>query len=102
MSKTRQEKLLDPRSNKNLQITQDEKILIWKLWRTRVHSKRKLASIFGISRRSVDFITVPDRQKENQELAKKNENWKRYYNKNEKRVYMRKYRAKKKKEESNN
>lgn len=70
--------------NPRLLILPEEKVLIYKLWRAR-YSKRKLARLFDVSRRSIDFIISPDKLKENREKAKERGGWKQYYDKDRRR-----------------
>ena len=89
--------------NPRLLILPEEKALIYKLWRNhrdengKLYAKKKLARIFGISPRSVDFIIDPEKLRENKKLGKQ-KSWKKYYNKDKRREYMRKYRAQQKEE----
>jgi len=60
-----------------------------------VKSTRKTAEHFGISRRLVMFILHPERLKALQDHNRATEHWKKYYDTDKRREYMRKYRAKK-------
>lgn len=60
-------------------------------------SQRETARYFGVSRRLIVFILYPNRMKKLQEDAKRTHKWMKYYDKDKRRVYMAKCRAKKKK-----
>lgn len=56
-------------------------------------SQRKIARETGVSRRQIGFIVDPERYKAHLERNKKNEHWKKYYDKDTRRIYMQRYRA---------
>lgn len=60
-----------------------------------VKSQRKLAEMFGVSRRLIVFILFPERLERLQKHNKEIEHWKLYYSTEERKLAMRKYRAKK-------
>jgi vacuolar-type H+-ATPase subunit I/STV1 len=60
-----------------------------------VKSQRKTAEHFNISKRLVQFILDPDKLKHLQENNKKNKHHLKYYDTEKRRLYMQKYRAKK-------
>lgn len=43
------------------------------------HSQRNLAGMFGVSRRLITFILVPDRERIQKERVKKEKRWLKYY-----------------------
>lgn len=58
-------------------------------------SQRQVAATFGISRRLVAFICDPKRYEDHKEHNKEIEHWKLYYDKDQWKKTMRKFRAKK-------
>lgn len=59
-------------------------------------SMREVARIYGVDKRTIQFIVYPERLKRLQEWNKKIKHHKKYYNTDKRREYMRKYRARKK------
>jgi hypothetical protein len=59
-------------------------------------SLREVARIYGVDKRTIQFIVYPERLKRLQEWNKKIKHHKKYYNTDKRREYMRKYRARKK------
>jgi hypothetical protein len=58
-------------------------------------SQREVARMYGVSRRLIVFILFPERLLALQKKHREEQHWKTYYNKDARRLYMRKYRAKK-------
>lgn len=69
---------------KRIKILPEERKLIKRLFVTGNYSKRYLAKLFGISRRSVGLITDPSKLEAIKERS--SENWKKYYDKDKKAV----------------
>ncbi|MCF7796002.1 hypothetical protein K9M42_02815 [Patescibacteria group bacterium] len=60
-------------------------------------SQRKLAKMFGVSRRLITFIGDPEKHKANLKARKERGGWKQYYDKNKHKKYMKNYRRYKQK-----
>lgn len=60
-----------------------------------LHSQRKVAKLFGVSRRLVTFILDPEKLKVQQRQNILNKHHLKYHNTEKRRLYMRTYRAKK-------
>ena len=76
------EKLLVPREyDKRIKLTQEQKELIKHLYETTDTSQRKLATQFGVSRRLIQFIIDPEKQKANLQAREARGGSKQYYNK---------------------
>ena len=58
-------------------------------------SMRKVASIYGVNKRLIQFIVYPERLKALQEWNKMIKHHKKYHDTEKRRMYMRKYREKK-------
>lgn len=58
-------------------------------------SLREVARIYGVDKRTIQFILYPDRLKQLQEWNKKIKHHKKYYNTEKRKMYMRKYRERK-------
>lgn len=80
----------NPVYDKRVKLTQEQRDEIFEL--AGLYSQRQLASMYGVSRRLIQFITNPIKQKENQALHKSTE----YYNKDKHKVYMQIHREHKK------
>lgn len=74
--------------DRRCKLSEDDKKYIVVLYKTENISQRKLASMFGVSRRTIQFITDEEKLKRHKELAK-NRN---YYNKEKNREYMKTHR----------
>jgi hypothetical protein len=59
-------------------------------------SMRKVASLYGVDKRLIQFIVYPERLKKLQEWNKEIKHHKKHYNTEKRKFYMRKYRARKK------
>jgi hypothetical protein len=62
-----------------------------------LHSLRKVAKIYGVDKRTIQFILYPNRLKHLQEMHRKNEHWKTYFNRKQLTEAVKKLRAKKRK-----
>ncbi len=60
-------------------------------------SQRKLASIYGVSRRTIQFILDPEKLKENLKRRRERGGSKQYYNREAHRIAMKKHRRRKQK-----
>ncbi len=86
-----------PEDNKRIKLTDDDKKEIVKLYATGMFSQRKLAEMFNVHRRSIQFVLNPEALKRNQEQRKERGKDGRYYDKEKHKEYMREYRHQKKK-----
>jgi DNA-binding XRE family transcriptional regulator len=55
-------------------------------------SQRKLAKMFKVSRRTIQFVQDPQKQKENMERRKERGGWRQYYDKDQHAKYVREHR----------
>ena len=67
--------------DKRIKLTQEQKELIKHLYETTDTSQRKLATQFGVSRRLIQFIIDPEKQKANLQAREARGGSKQYYNK---------------------
>lgn len=68
-----------------------KEMVVW--WRNeRNLSQRKLAEMFGVSRRTIQFILDPRKLKENKERRKERGGSKQYYDKDKNNQYMKTHR----------
>lgn len=58
-------------------------------------SMRKVASLYGVNKRLIQFIVYPERLKKLQEWNKEIKHHKKYHDTEKRKFYMRKYRARK-------
>ena len=76
------DKLLVPKEHdKRIKLTPEQKELIRHLYETTDTSQRKLATQFGVSRRLITFILVPEKQKANLQAREARGCSKQYYDK---------------------
>ena len=76
------DKLLVPKEHdKRIKLTQEDKELIRHLYETTDTSQRKLATQFGVSRRLIQFILDPEKQKANLQAREARGGSKQYYDK---------------------
>lgn len=85
-----------PEDNRRIKLTDDDKKEIVKLYATGMFSQRKLAEMFNVHRRSIQFVLNPEALKINNEQRKERGKDGRYYDKEKQREYMREYRRQKK------
>lgn len=60
-------------------------------------SYQKTADHYGVSKRTIIFIVRPETYEKLKHNNKLNEHWKKYYNKEKRKLYQRNFRAKKRK-----
>ena len=81
-----------PWMDKRVKLTDDDKVAI-RLWRdTEGISQRSLARIFGVSRRTIQFVLDPEKLKQNVERREERGGTAQYYDRDKPRVYMREHR----------
>ena len=80
--------------DKRVKLTADQKLEIIGLKET--YSQRATARMFGVSRRTIQFIWFPEKLAENKARRAERGGWKQYYNKEENTKSHKKHRAYKK------
>lgn len=83
--------------DKRIKLTDDDKEEIRKLYSKGMFSQRKLAEIFNVSRRTIQFVLNPEKLKESYKQRAERGKDGRYYNKEKQKEYMQRYRHQKKK-----
>lgn len=73
-------------------VTEDKRIEIVKLHEEGM-SQRGIERETGVSRRQIGFILNPESYEQYKENHRKTQHWKTYYDKDKRREYMRKHRA---------
>ncbi len=89
-------KRFTPEQDGRRKILKEEHQHIRQLY-SELHSMRKVAKIVGVSRRLIQFIIYPERLKHLQEMHRKNEHWKTYFDRKKLTEATKKLRAKKRK-----
>lgn len=88
-------------SNKSLdrrvRLSDDDRKKIKELFFDENYSKRKLANIFNVSRRTIQFIISPEKLEENKKRRTERGGSKVYYDKNKHKNFMKSHRNYKKK-----
>lgn len=82
--------------DKRIKLAEDDKEEIKKLYKQGILSQRKLAEMFNVSRRTIQFVLDPEKLKENYRKRVERGKDGRYYQKEKHTEYMRQYRKKKK------
>ena len=82
--------------DRRIKLTEDDKELIRWLREEEKISQQKLADQFGVSKRLIQFVLNPEKQKKNFELRQKRGGTKQYYDKDKHRDYIRDHREYKK------
>lgn len=82
--------------DKRIKLTQEQKELIKHLYKTTDTSQRKLATQFGVSRRLIQFILDPEKQKANLQAIEARGGSKQYYDKETNKKRMKAHREHKK------
>ena len=82
--------------DKRIKLTEEDKKEIRKLYKQGMFSQRKLAEIFNVSRRSIQFALNPEKLKESYKQRTERGKDGRYYDKEKQKKYMREYRRQKK------
>ena len=77
-------------------LTEKDKIEIMRLT-DEGHSQRELARMFGVSRRTIQFVQDPEKLKQNKARRKERGGWRQYYDKSDHRKSMKEHREYKKK-----
>lgn len=82
--------------DKRIKLTDDDREEIRKLYDECMLSQRKLAEMFNVSRRTIQFVLNPEKLKRNNEQRLERGKDGRYYDKEKQKEYMRQYRHQKK------
>ena len=83
--------------DRRVKLTPNDKELIVELYNTGEFSTYKLAEIFEVSRRTIQFVLDPEKRKANKERLEERGGWKTYYDKDKQIEYMKGHRNYKKK-----
>lgn len=83
--------------DRRIKLKESDKAKIRELYRQPEYSQRRLADMFGVSRRLIQFVLDPYKLKQNLEARIKRGGTKHYYNKEKHAVYMRNHRRYKQK-----
>lgn len=82
--------------DRRVKLKASDKEKIKKLYETGEYSQRNLASMFNISRRTIQFVISPEKLEQNKSLRKEKGGWRVYYNKEYSREAIKKHRQYKK------
>jgi len=83
---------LSEKQDRRVKLTKDKKAEIYQLYSTGKFSQRRLAAIFGVSRRTIQFILDPVKLEENKKRREERGGWKQYYDKESHRETMKSHR----------
>jgi DNA-binding XRE family transcriptional regulator len=86
----------DKTLDRRVKLSDNDKLLIKSLYDEGNTSQRKLARDFNVSRRTIQFILDPEKQRRNYEKRLEKGGSKQYYDKDKNTESMRKHRAHKK------
>jgi len=88
------EKYIDPKLDGRYKITPDRYPEVRKLYKE-MASSRKVALVFGVTKNIITFIINPDIKEKAKQRVIENKLWKKYYNKKNHTIAIRKFREKK-------
>ncbi|MEA3295817.1 MAG: hypothetical protein U9Q27_01575 [Patescibacteria group bacterium] len=83
--------------DRRVRLSDDDRKKIKELFFDENYSKRKLANIFNVSRRTIQFIISPEKLEENKKRRTERGGSKVYYDKNKHKNFMKSHRNYKKK-----
>jgi transposase len=86
-------KIHHTKHDRRIKLTDEDKEKI----KTMGLSQRALAKMFGVSRRTIQFILHPEKLEQNKKQRKERGGWKQYYNKEKQTEYVRGHREYKQK-----
>ena len=89
-------KLINKEDDRRRKLSDNQKKLMVDMYKSGEYSQRKLAIEFGVSRRLVQFIVDPDKQRLNYERRLENGGSKQYYDKDKHTDAIREHRRYKK------
>jgi transposase len=78
--------------DKRIKIPETEHERIRELYKDPKTSQRTIAKMYNVSRRLIQFILDPEKEKQNKAQAKAQGGYKRYYDKAKRREYMQRHR----------
>lgn len=79
---------LPEKLDRRVKLTQEDKAGIIHLKDTENLSQRKLARMFGVSRRTIQFVLYPEKLEENKKRREERGGWEQYYDKDKHRDSM--------------
>lgn len=82
--------------DRRVKLTSEDKENIKLTAETGNYSQRQIASMFGVSRRTIQFILDPEKLEENKKRRKERGGWKQYYDKEKHSQSMKEHREYKK------
>ena len=83
---------LSEKQDKRIKLTTETKAEICQLYSTDKFSQRRLAAIFSVSRRTIQFTLDPKKLEENKKRREERGGWKQYYSKETHRETMKTHR----------
>ena len=87
------EKLIPEKYDKRVKLTKSQKEEIYNLYNLYgAYSLNELASMFGVSKRTIHFIVSPEKREENYSLRVQNGGSKQYYDKEKHTIAMQTHR----------
>ena len=78
--------------DRRVKLTADDKATIKLMYEGGDYSQRQLASMFGVSRRSIQFVISPEKLEENKKRRKERGGWSQYYDKEAHRLTQKEHR----------
>lgn len=66
--------------DRRVKLTKEEKKEIYEVYKQGLFSQRELATLFDVSRRTIQFIVFPDKLIENKKRRAERGGWRQYYN----------------------
>lgn len=82
--------------DRRVKLTKADKEEIYEAYKQGLFSQRELASLFDVSRRTIQFVISPEKLAENRQRRKEKGGWKQYYDKNRNTIEVREHRKYKK------
>jgi transposase len=86
------EKLINRKDDRRVKLSPQDRVEIFDLYAAGISSQRELARVYGVSRRLIQFIVDPAKAEANKQRAKERGGYKRYYDKEKRKVYMKNHR----------
>lgn len=78
--------------DRRVKLSKEDKEEILALYESGNHSQRELARMYGVSRRSIQFIVNPEKLQENKQRRAERGGWKAYYDKEKNTAAIREHR----------
>lgn len=89
-------KRLPEELDRRRKIPRSERPRIKSMYESKLYSMRELANLYGVSKRLIQFIVYPERDKELKARVKAEKRWLKYYDKDKHKLAIRRLRAHKK------